>query len=217
MLTSLPYGRVLATFWFVIVVACFSPTEIQGPADLDPKVIFSTSVGTETIPVESRQGEATSAAGGSIPKQIPFPIPKATSTLIPNRLDRTTISTVRPNPVEVSRILLEPPRRDLVDLASRLRPGIVHRPKMTSKIDHANFRVGDKHNYWVNGNLGQVRIVGRIERVTEHAFWVFDEATDFSPGGLEIAIEIFENVIWPIVTEIFGDGVAPGMDDQHRT
>jgi len=75
---------------------------------------------------------------------------------------------------------------------------------------------GDGEEFWVHRDDGPVRIGATVFRVSEHAYWVFDDAVDVDAAPLDGAIEEFEANIWPTVTGLFGDMRPSGADGGPR-
>ena len=59
-------------------------------------------------------------------------------------------------------------------------------------------------------------IQARLERITPHAYWYFDENEAFSKEALESVAKVFENEIQPQATKYFGDVWNPGIDNDSR-
>ena len=145
-----------------------------------------------------------------MPQQIPYPTPTVTPAPEAAPPPETPVPVPTPRAVVASQALPLPPGRDVIDLAMRLRREARGAAKPLAAIETYDLQVGDRKRYWVNRNLGLVQVSATVERVSEHAIWVFDDQLSINAEELDAAVEAFESVIWPTVTGVFGQVLAAG-------
>jgi hypothetical protein len=83
-----------------------------------------------------------------------------------------------------------------------------------------SFEKGRQDAFWVanlvDSEVDQVEAV--LSRVSEHAYWYFEEGFSPSEQALDRAVQAFEGSIYPVVTAAFGSEWIPGLDnDPHLT
>ncbi len=114
----------------------------------------------------------------------------------------------------------EPTRRDLVDLASRLRGATA--PPRTVQLPP--LKVGDVLPFDLvdlpadpNEPPGEHSISATVRAVSDHAYFAFqDGAAEVDDAEVQAAVRAFEDTIWPKVTGAFGLPAIPGVDGDPR-
>jgi immune inhibitor A len=114
----------------------------------------------------------------------------------------------------------EPARRDLVDLASRLRG--VAAPARAVQLPP--LKVGDVQPFDLvdlpadpNKPPGEHSISATVRAVSDHAYFAFQNgAAEVDDAELQAAVRAFEDTIWPKVTGAFGLPAIPGVDGDPR-
>jgi len=117
------------------------------------------------------------------------------------------------------------PRRDLVDLARRLR-GFQGEAATTVNPTPPQYQVGDKHlfNMLLMAPPGEAREVPPepVERwavlrlITPHAYFYVEEGQDVSQEAIDQAGAAFEERIYPTVTAVMGREASPGIDNDPQ-
>ena len=163
--------------------------------------------------------------GGPSPSAVltPGPFASAASSPVPTRqADDTPTSTPSPDsgtptsrPGEVGPE--EPPTRDLLELARRLRPK-VDPPTSIPSQERATYEVGHRETFFViDPEDGTAHTVdAELELLTEHAYWYVDETLSVSAEALGHAASEFEGNIYPTVTRYVSDFARVGVDDDPR-
>ncbi len=145
----------------------------------------------------------------------PRPIPTATSkaggpTTIP-------VTPIVSSPSETAiGVIPIPPDRDLYELARRITlqtTDPVHR--FASPVPPPLNR-GDRLEWNVNRQNGNVRVMAEVRHVSENAYWVFEDSFEIDQGRIVQAAELFEQTIWPSVINTLGDVWNPGVDGDPR-
>ena len=107
------------------------------------------------------------------------------------------------------------PDRDLYKFASEL---LGTEPVFTgSKID-VNPIVGSISTFWLFDlyNLRAYQSDLELKAITPNAYWYFEPETEVEPENLRKAIKGFEDMIYPEVSNYFGEEWRPGIDDDPR-
>ncbi|MDP6668066.1 MAG: immune inhibitor A [Dehalococcoidia bacterium] len=147
---------------------------------------------------------AGSSGGGSAsgvsptPTSAPTPIPTATTVFVP----------IPPEPD-----IPVPPDRDLQELGRRLVDGY---SEPQTLVVSEPFTVGQVVDFWVSRDNGSVLISGEVAHVSEHAYWIFENRFVPDPSDIQQAADDFEETVWPVVTEVFGEPLTPGIDGDDR-
>ena len=69
---------------------------------------------------------------------------------------------------------------------------------------------------WINRDSGNVQATEVVARVSDNAYWLFEEGLNVDQRSLDATVREFEDVIWPKVTGTFGPVWTPGIDgDSH--
>jgi len=126
------------------------------------------------------------------------------------------LPTPVPTAEKLSPAIPVPPARDVYDLARRLRLRSTEPVERVSAAPPPTLAEGDHVTFWVHRNEGPIQTEATVQRVSEHAYWVFDDAADVDLVALDEAAAEFETSIWPTVTGLFGDIWTPGVDGDPR-
>ena len=223
-----------------VVSAC--QNETVSPAVTPAEVASATPLSdTATATIEP---QATIISPGKTPEPTtappttdPGPVATPTSTAIPvpasPKATATPVSTSTPGtssgsssainhtptpepefvPIPREPDIPVPPDRDLQDLGRRLVKGYVEPPPITASEPLV---VGQKVDFWVSRDNGSVLVSGQVAYVSEHAYWVFENAYVPDHADIQQAAEDFETIVWPAVTGVFGTPLAPGIDGDDR-
>ena len=114
----------------------------------------------------------------------------------------------------------QPPDRDLYQLARTLllkTPGPIPRVVNSQPVSYAE---GRQDSFWVTDIQGVKTYTTQatLRVVSPHAYWYVEEGLDISRGDLEKSARVFEQEIYPRVTDSFGTEWSPGVDnDSHIT
>ena len=125
-----------------------------------------------------------------------------------------------PQPTALSTGSDEPARRDLVDLAIRLRgagapPRAVQLPPLAVG-DVQQFNIIDLPSEADQPPLTR-SISATVRAVSSHGYFLFqDGGDDIGDAEVQDAVRAFEDTIWPVVTEVFGAPATPGVDGDPR-
>ena len=139
--------------------------------------------------------------------------PATSPTPRPTVAPDPTPTTAPPPPTVVD--VSEPPERDLVDLARRLKPATT---TSISRSPAGPLQVGHSETFFVTDPVDgtSYTITATVQVVGEHAYFYVDDNLDVSLPGLERAAEAYDNSIYPTVKEFFGDIQNPGVDGDPR-
>ena len=112
---------------------------------------------------------------------------------------------------------MEPPERDQIALAQRLRPStdVVPIARGGPADAHAE---GEKQLFFVMDPVERSAhtITSTLAFISENAYWYADDALGLSREDLQKAAEAFERDVRPLMLELFGDVPSPGVDgDPH--
>jgi len=113
----------------------------------------------------------------------------------------------------LERYIPAPPDRDLSELAGRLIKGYVEPEKILAP---QTLTLGQKVYFWILRDGGNTKVSGEVSYISEHAYWIFENGFIPNTDDIEKVAESFENNIWPVVTEVFGYPVTPGIDADER-
>ncbi|MFQ6019557.1 MAG: hypothetical protein ACE5KW_02255 [Dehalococcoidia bacterium] len=129
----------------------------------------------------------------------------------------TPTTSLAPTPSGEPLVLPEPPPRDLFDLAvrfGRVPPGSP-RPARQSPLGHKEGEVREFHLIDLEPpRLRTVRAV--LKRISEHAYFFFEEGVTVDDDGLAGAAADFEATVYPTLTDRFGPEPSPGIDADPR-
>lgn len=113
----------------------------------------------------------------------------------------------------LERYIPAPPDRDLSELARRLIKDYVEPEKI---LTPQTLNLGQKVDFWILRDVGHTEVSGEVSYISEHAYWIFENGFIPKADDIEKVAESFENNIWPVVTEVFGYPVTPGIDADER-
>ena len=144
------------------------------------------------------------------PVALPPPTPRAAAVASPPAPGQTIV--VPPH--------VQPPDRDLHELAQRLREvGVDSLPRTATTTPPAR-RVGHTDTFWISDEVDDepisYAIEARIAVVTEHAYWYVDVGAELSTEALAMAAAEFEERVHPLLTGATGDVWNPGVDNDPR-
>ena len=135
------------------------------------------------------------------------------STKVPN-------TVVDPGPDAAIKGLPSAPDRDLYDLARALSLKSADPISRVVNPFPVSYEVGRRDTFRLTDILAISSYTGEAELrlVTPHAYWYVQDGLDISQNDLESASDVFEEEIYPMVTELFGTEWTPGIDnDPHLT
>ena len=182
---------------------------LSGTATTVPLLSFSppntpTETPTQPAPTQIQIVPGTTSGGDPVPAtetavvSTPTPMPTSTPVVMP--------VTAEPN-------IPTPPDRDLQDLGRRLIDGYIEPINFGSSEP---FTLGQKVDFWVSRDNGDVEIRGEVMHISPHAYWIFENG--FLPDTDDIVevVKKFESDVWPAVTDVFGLPLTPGIDGDDR-
>ena len=113
--------------------------------------------------------------------------------------------------------LLEPPQRDLRDLALRLNPALDQVP-LTIPGPARIYRIDDQERFWVRNTSTNraVEITATLAYSTPVAYVWVEDGQDFDRGAIERSVDRFSNITYPNVVDAFGSEWHPGVDKDPR-
>ena len=194
----------------IIILSSACKGEIEDP----PPAAINESQPTTQVKTEpkinSRASTATaipkkSGPSTSIVKSSPNNSPTLTNPT------STTVPLLIKAPLE--RYIPVPPDRDLSELARRLIKDYVEPEKILAP---QTLTLGQKVSFWILRDGGNTKVSGEVSYISEHAYWIFENGFIPNTDDIEKVAESFENNIWPVVTEVFGSPVTPGIDADER-
>ena len=129
-----------------------------------------------------------------------------------------TIDRENATSLSVQPYLTNAPDRDLFSLIKRLRYDSTQPTSHVVKSKPVPLDVGTLDMFWVAdvADKKMYRVEAELLHVSDHAYWYFEKG--FAPRRdiLAATAETFEEVIYPVVTEVFGTELTPGIDnDPH--
>lgn len=177
------------------------------PSDLSPTSVSSPSPTATAVPtpfptsISSGGASAAPASPAATPTQAPAPsiAPQRSATVTPRSPSQSEVETVP-----------EPPPRDLLSLARRLRHSDAAESGALVTPVTPMHEEGDAEAFWVMVDSGGARVEAIARKVSKHAYWFFDTRVEVDPSGLEKAVRLFEEQVWPALTRTFGslDGIG---------
>jgi hypothetical protein len=113
--------------------------------------------------------------------------------------------------------LLEPPTRDLRDLAVRLNPDLDAVP-LTVPGPPPAWRLGDQERFWVRNTSTNraVEITATLAYSTPVAYVWVETGQSFDLDAIMESIDRFSAVTYPNVVSTFGSEWRPGVDNDDR-
>ena len=159
---------------------------------------------------QSRPATATPTPAFSPPADLPTPTVRAAALPDPSTPVQQII--VPPH--------VQPPDRDLHELAQRLRQAGTGTLARTATTTPPARQVGHIDTFWISDEVDDepisYAIEARIAVVTEHAYWYVDVEADLSTEALAMAAAEFEGRVHPLLTGATGDVWNPGVDNDPR-
>lgn len=177
------------------------------------------AIAESAVPIVATPGAAATPAstpGAPVPSQIPFPTarpPSPTPTPKPAGLPATELSG---DPVVRRQDIPLPPGRDIYELGRRLLLKSGTLPPRVAEPPPPPLTEGEAVRMWVNREAGNVQVTAIVSRVSENAYWLFEEGVDVDRRNLDTAVREFESAVWPKVTGVFGPIWTPGVDGDPR-
>ena len=113
---------------------------------------------------------------------------------------------------------LEPPERDLFELAQRLRPSADGPVSRTVERSRTEQRVGQVETFFVADLIDNTvhTVDATLRVVSENAYWYVDNTLDLPIDDLGRAASAYEKEIRPLIVSAFGDIWSPGIDNDPR-
>ena len=115
---------------------------------------------------------------------------------------------------------VQPPDRDLHELAQRLRQAGTGPLARTVTAAPQARQVGHTDTFWISEQVDDqpisYAVEARIAVVTEHAYWYVNVDAELSTESLTRAAAEFEERVHPLVTGATGDVWNPGVDNDPR-
>ncbi len=185
-----------------------TPT-IESTSSLD-----TANINLNPTPASMPVPEPTLAVAPNPAPQVGTPTP--TSTPIPPT--ETSIPWMTPEPTPfmgapAEPFIPDPPDRDLQDLGRRLVKGYL---EPESLVTAPPLTVGEKVDFWVSRDNGSVIVNGEVSHISENAYWIFELGFQPDPDDIASVADQFETDIWPVITDIFGRPISPGIDGDDR-
>jgi hypothetical protein len=90
----------------------------------------------------------------------------------------------------------------------------------TVNAEPPNYRVGDRHEFWVSDQQARTyyTVTAELKEITAHAYWYVADGYDVSVDDLKQSAQLFESKIYPTNRATFGSEPQPGIDnDPHIT
>ena len=111
--------------------------------------------------------------------------------------------------------LLEPPQRDLRDIALRLNPDIGEIPLTVPARTH---QIGDQEPFWVRNTSTNraVEITATLVYSTPVAYVWVENGQEYDKAAIERSIDRFSRVTYPDDVNTFGSEWHPGVDNDPR-
>ncbi|MBI5958138.1 MAG: immune inhibitor A [Chloroflexi bacterium] len=78
------------------------------------------------------------------------------------------------------------------------------------------YQVGDTEDFIPLGSEGDKTRVFMLAERTPHAYFWFERGSSFDSADLEYTADFFENHIWPLNHDIYGEEWNPGIDGDSR-
>ena len=160
---------------------------------------------------------AAAAACGEGQTQSPASAPAVAERAAPgaDKAPEAPIETPAPAPVVE---LVEPPERDLFELARRLRPNPGGTLSRFANPGPVSYREGHTQEFWVLDlhELRSYTVQATLRLASENAYWYVDDAAELDDDDIASAAEAFEGDILPLMTRSFGEVWNPGVDNDPR-
>ena len=214
MLDKIPAYFITRTLISALTAIIILSSACRGEIEDPPHAITNESQPTTQVKTESKTNSRASTAT-AIPKnsEPSTSIVKSSpnnSTTLKNPISTTVPLLVQAPPEQ---FIPAPPDRDLSELARRLIKGYVEPEKILAP---QTLTLGQKVYFWILRDGGNTKASGEVSYISEHAYWIFENGFIPKTDNIEKVAESFENKIWPVVTEVFGYPVTPGIDADER-
>ena len=164
------------------------------------------------------------SGSAAVAPTVPAPTIGQTESITPEPVDPPT-PTLKPPPkvlqapqeAEKTTQFSVAPDRDLFRLTNELVPGSGDIPR-TIIGDTTEYSVGRTDTFWLVDLADTKTYQSDFELVlvSPHAYWYVEDGLNFSLSGIERSASRFEEVIYPVVTQVFGDEWNPGIDNDPR-
>ncbi|MBI4219341.1 MAG: immune inhibitor A, partial [Chloroflexi bacterium] len=111
----------------------------------------------------------------------------------------------------------DPPDRDPLELARRLRLKQAEPIKATPASEAPKYAVGQSLKLWVlQDGTGGRQVEAIVRALSDHAIWIFDTRAEIDEDQLRRAVSTFEDRIWPAIETYFGKFEGPGLNGDVR-
>jgi len=164
------------------------------------------------------------SGSAAVAPTVPAPTIGQTESITPEPVDLPTPTLEHPPKVlqapqeaEKTTQFSVAPDRDLFQLTKELVPGSGDIPR-TIIGDTTEYSVGRTDTFWLVDLADTKTYQSDFELVlvSPHAYWYVEDGLNFSLSGIERSASRFEEVIYPVVTQVFGDEWNPGIDNDPR-
>ena len=164
------------------------------------------------------------SGSAAVAPTVPAPTIGQTESITPEPVDLPTPTLEHPPKVlqapqeaEKTTQFSVAPDRDLFRLTNELVPGSGDIPR-TIIGDTTEYSVGRTDTFWLVDLADTKTYQSDFELVlvSPHAYWYVEDGLNFSLSGIERSASRFEEVIYPVVTQVFGHEWNPGIDNDPR-
>ena len=164
------------------------------------------------------------SGSAAVAPTVPAPTIGQTESITPEPVDPPTPTLEPPHKVlqapqeaEKTTQFSVAPDRDLFRLTKELVPGSGDIPRTIIR-DTTEYSVGRTDTFWLVDLADTKTYQSDFELVlvSPHAYWYVEDGLNFSLSGIERSASRFEEVIYPVVTQVFGDEWNPGIDNDPR-
>ena len=164
------------------------------------------------------------SGSAAVAPTVPAPTIGQTESITPEPVDPPTPTLEPPHKVlqapqeaEKTTQFSVAPDRDLFRLTKELVPGSGDIPR-TIIGDTTEYSVGRTDTFWLVDLADTKTYQSDFELVlvSPHAYWYVEDGLNFSLSGIERSASRFEEVIYPVVTQVFGHEWNPGIDNDPR-
>ena len=109
----------------------------------------------------------------------------------------------------------ELPQRDLLDLARRFNGYTGSELARTTPFD---YKIGDTERFsLINLDTAEpYEITATVQAITDHAYFFVEDGSPYSSAWPSQVSADFESIVWPTVTDAFGEPRTPGVDSDAR-
>ena len=172
------------------------------------RTIYAVGCASQPTAMDATPTPRTGPLASALPMATP-------TTAVPSPQVVSPSPTPSPEPLGGG-VAPEPPERDLVDLARRLRPDLGEPLAGATPGQSVTYDVGHTDTFFVIDLVGRSvsSVRATLKVVSEHGYWYADDAAQVPSDSLEEAAEAFEDTIYPVVTRLFGDFQGPEADQR---